>query len=80
MMDTLKQMRSVAHGAARSLLRLNGHEPRACDVNKAFEVLDDLTRSEPDTLAARWYMTESRNQEKLFVSEWRNYQKKGVQR
>lgn len=74
----VKHLRSIAHAAARSLLRESGKEPRQCTVDSAFAVLDDLSRTHPEYAASEWYVNCSRTQEQLFRREWAYYTRTGT--
>ena len=70
---TIHERREIAHGAARSILRAYGYDPRHCTVKQALAVLDDMARHEPKMYASVWYMDASDSQMKLFKTEWKHY-------
>jgi len=71
---TQGEMREIALGAARSELRQFGIEPKTADIYTAEQALDNILRSTPNAIAARWYENASDNQWELFKREWRRYQ------
>ena len=73
---TKTEQRQIAAGAARSIMRRAGMQPISAPADDALIVLDDLTRSAPDTIAAQWYLQASDNQIALFRREWRDYARK----
>lgn len=72
--------RWVALGAARSYLRQQGLTPESQTADQAFHALDDLLRMDPKLIAAQWYEAATKNQEKLFISEWKQWCKKHQQK
>lgn len=75
---TLRNKRSTAISAARSLLRAAGHTDYdlifRVNANDALQTLDDLLRRDKDLIAAEWYGSASENQIKLFHHEWYKWQ------
>ena len=69
---TQKEQREIAAGAARSQLRKMGFELKNATADSAFATLDDMTRTEPNLIASKWYLNASENQFKLFESEWKS--------
>ena len=70
---TLKEMREIAHGAARAQMRKMGIEPSERTAQEALAALDDLWRENWYLVAAIWYAEASDNQEKLFRREWKRW-------
>jgi hypothetical protein len=68
----LSEQRSIALGAARSVMRAAGINPRQATANDALLTLDDSCRIDFGTIAAQWYLSASSNQIKLFRREWSN--------
>jgi len=73
MKQTRKELRQIALGAVRSELRKQGRSPQAVDANVAYAVLDNIFRTDKQSLAAVWYDTASDNDRNKFFREWEKY-------
>lgn len=69
------EMRRIALSAARASLRNKGIDPMDVQAYSGLAALDDLCRTDTDTLAAVWYENASENQIILFKREWRKWQR-----
>lgn len=63
-----QEKREIAAGAARSQLR-KMNSPLLLDSAKC--VLDEMAKSNPDLIAAQWWLNASENQYKIFCREWK---------
>jgi len=72
------QMRQIAIGAARGVIRHKGLEPLETSAEDALVHLDDMARQHPDRIAAIWYMEASDNQIKAFCREWRKWKRQTI--
>jgi hypothetical protein len=78
-MKTKNELRAIALGAARSILRNQGRMPEKCSYRVALAVLDDMARQEyhKDKYFAIWYIEASEskfdNQYNLFRKEWNDW-------
>ncbi len=66
---TVDNKRNIAAGAVRSICRERKYTE--VTVKDAYLILDDLTRSDPQLLASRWYMSASKAQLAKFAREWK---------
>jgi len=78
---TKYEMRQVAAGAARSLLRQIGPLTGNESAEDAWLVLDELSRKpeNENLVAVQWFKYSSENQYKLFNKEWERWQRKSKQ-
>jgi hypothetical protein len=78
---TKYEMRQIAAGAARSLLRKIGLLNYSATVEDADMVLDELSRDPANEklIAVQWFKYSSDNQYDLFAREWKRWQRKTKQ-
>lgn len=69
----LQEQRAIAIRSARAQLRVQGADPATVTADGALAVLDDLLRSDPETVAAQWYESASERQMRLFEREWQQW-------
>lgn len=76
MRHTMKELRSVALGAARSQLRKIGECPENTEPDEALKVLSDIALTEPDLLCSIFYDKASDTQIRKFKREWSEMQQR----
>ena len=63
------EKRQISLGATRSEARHNGFAPEILTGNEMLDILDNLSRKEPELIASEWYRNASQNQLRLFTRE-----------
>lgn len=66
-----KQNRGIALSAVRSEMRKLGLYPERQSSQTALHIIDEITRKDPETRAAKWYALATDNEICLFIKEWR---------
>ena len=70
------ELRKIALGTARSLLREKGLDPLICSAFVAESFLDDFCRNNPDNLASvYWKDFDGLKEWRGFKRDWRKWQK-----
>lgn len=69
---TTKELRQIAAGAVRAEIRRQGRNPGDVTAQAAWEILDNLNRTEPNLEASRFYRECNYKQQNLFFKEWSN--------
>ncbi len=72
---TKREKREIATRAARHRLRELGYSDGEMTLDCAVDVLDEMSITNPQTIASQWQKTASKNQYKLFRSEWNSWLK-----
>ncbi len=69
------EAREIALRAVRGQAQRHGIDPTHLSVDDAMTILDDMSRRDPELIAAQWYVAMSDRQYRLFRREWNVWRK-----
>lgn len=68
-----KDIRQIALGAARSVMRKQSINPDTASFDDVLETLDELMQAEPNLIASIWYKSAKERQINLLRRDWNEW-------